>query len=88
LPANSQYYWLLRAEANLSRRLFGNMLKMIATVEVEGGKRTGQLTGTVKARRDTTPKRSRRLELESIGRLAYTFMPMGSSNWKFTLKHL
>jgi hypothetical protein len=31
----ARYYWLLLAEGHLSRRLFGNMLRMIAELPVK-----------------------------------------------------
>ena len=37
LVKHARYYWLLLAEGHLSRRLFGNMLRMIAALPVLDG---------------------------------------------------
>jgi hypothetical protein len=37
LVRHARYYWLLLAEGHLSRRLFGSMLRMIATLRLRDG---------------------------------------------------
>jgi len=37
LVKHARYYWLLLAEGHLSRRLFGNMLRMIAALPMPDG---------------------------------------------------
>jgi len=37
LVKHARYYWLLLAEGHLSRRLFGSMLRMIATLPLPDG---------------------------------------------------
>ncbi len=37
LVNHARYYWLLLAEAHLNRRLFGNMLRMIAALPLPDG---------------------------------------------------
>ena len=37
LVRHARYYWLLLAEGHLSRRLFGSMLRMIATLPLPNG---------------------------------------------------
>jgi len=37
LVKHARYYWLLRAESRLTRRLFGSMLRRIAALAVPAG---------------------------------------------------